>query len=604
VDSPQASQPRTGDASPGPAVVECVASPEILNNPLSQSPLSYFTIPVSRQVAGSNGRVTHNQAVHLRSITVFVHGVNNGPRDLYCEPMIEFLRKEKITAHSIWPTWPSASLKTPFDRTMIFDHRNLGSGDCYDYFIRFNWGEFEDEQGMTGTYNPFWAATFRVGRRDFAPDRATVDRMKTVDIALAFLGGELGWQMSQQQWAGVDRLRKTLTAIHELLIEHNSRENVSINLISHSQGTVVSLAALQDLDSAMIDNWYLLGSTLAQEVLEEAKPDRLALNEAWLRTIPIDKRVILESAYRQREQLYRKVHEKDITSWSSALKHIRNRVVDFWSSADDICTLPLGSNIGHYGLPDGCIADGRVCNVEVAGFLGRGVSHANWWRGDWIGWSEEYRDQFENLFAGKDGALRCAPFRVVFKRLTQIAVDAVFGALRSSVGRSESSVSIVFDSEPPLGKVKQYSLKVIEDLAKRAELASIRITSTFRTLDQQIDVMYENLSQPGGVESQNKLYGMKGEKVIDAYVQERKEVAATEATIKTAMKKKAIEVGFSSQHSRPDYEQYNVIDISYSNWPPEVYRKMREAAEGDARVKRVKGKEENDKALHLEIPVR
>ena len=56
-------------------------------------------------------------------------------------------------------------------------------------------------------------------------------------------------------------------------------------------------------------------------------------------------------------------------------------------------------------------------------------------------------------------------------------------------------------------------------------------------------------------------------------------------------------------HSSPDYTLVNVVDIDYSSWSKQEYSSMRNASKSDNRVLRVFGKEENDKALHLEIPV-
>jgi len=151
--------------------------------------------------------------------------------------------------------------------------------------------------------------------------------------------------------------------------------------------------------------------------------------------------------------------------------------------------------------------------------------------------------------------------------------------------------------------VSDHSKEVIKDIASTAGLTEITVTSTYRSSERQINAMYTNLIKKDGVKTQKALYGSKGDQVIDAYLEASGQKGATVESIKAAMLTKASEVGFVSNHSNSDYSVYNTIDISYKNLTESQYKKLKQAALDDPRVQVVLGKEEGDKALHLEIPV-
>jgi RHS repeat-associated protein len=162
---------------------------------------------------------------------------------------------------------------------------------------------------------------------------------------------------------------------------------------------------------------------------------------------------------------------------------------------------------------------------------------------------------------------------------------------------------ITFASGVDSKVVSQYSLDVIKDILQEAGLNSATITSTYRAPKRQIDAMYTNLVVEGGIQTQKDLYGKKGDQVIDAFIEASGKSGATPESIKAAMLAKAVEVGFVSNHSSEDYAKYNVIDISYKSLTTSQYKALKQAALADPRIKIVLGKEEGDKALHLEIPV-
>jgi len=165
-----------------------------------------------------------------------------------------------------------------------------------------------------------------------------------------------------------------------------------------------------------------------------------------------------------------------------------------------------------------------------------------------------------------------------------------------------SDVTISYASGVSSSKVKAHALTVIKEDAAKASVKSIKITSTYRSPETQMSAMYNNIESKG-VEDQKKLYGSKGDKVIDAYVEAKKVKNATSATIQAAMLVKAKEIDFTSAHSKDNYESYNVIDISFKDLTDKEYKAFRKALDDDSRISKVLGKEESDPCLHVEISI-
>ncbi len=165
-----------------------------------------------------------------------------------------------------------------------------------------------------------------------------------------------------------------------------------------------------------------------------------------------------------------------------------------------------------------------------------------------------------------------------------------------------SDVTITYASGVSSSKVKAHALTVIKEDAAKAGIKSIKITSTYRSPENQMSAMYNNIESKG-VEDQKKLYGSKGDKVIDAYVVAKKVKDATSATIQAAMLVKAKEIDFTSAHSKDNYESYNVIDISFKAFTDAEYKAFRKALDDDSRISNILGKEESDPCLHVEISI-
>jgi RHS repeat-associated protein len=144
--------------------------------------------------------------------------------------------------------------------------------------------------------------------------------------------------------------------------------------------------------------------------------------------------------------------------------------------------------------------------------------------------------------------------------------------------------------------VSEYSRNLISKVANEVGITA-KITSTKRTPDEQINVMYNNLEQ-FGIKSQLEIYGTAGDQVIKMYETAIKE-GKNEAEIKDVMKEKAIEVNFISPHASPNYNKLNAIDIGYSSFSSGTTRKefIKKMEESGVRVIN----EPKNKAIHLEI---
>lgn len=156
--------------------------------------------------------------------------------------------------------------------------------------------------------------------------------------------------------------------------------------------------------------------------------------------------------------------------------------------------------------------------------------------------------------------------------------------------------------------VSPHAIKVIVDIANKAKLKEVTITSTFRDDSKQVLIMYSNFSleynRDKTLKDSYRLYGGKGDALATTFIESKKKNLSKEETV-TAMTKTALKVGFVSDHSNANYSKYNVIDIdrSKASMTESQYQALRKAALSDSRIKVVKGREEGDKALHIEIPI-
>jgi len=219
--------------------------------------------------------------------TIYVHGVKTGGTSQY-----ETFRKE---------AYKSVSGKGPKHAA-----------------IDLVWAQ---KDGKTW-YNPLRYASDSIGKRK------------------KYTEGNSMWSygMAGLQWAGVDKLKKTVKELRAIIASDPCLKGETINIVAHSQGTLVTLAALQE--GMVVDNVIFMGSPMDKEIVEDA------------------------------------THNTDIAAGAKNATSL----VNLWSTSDD-AVRPKGG-IGGYGLPKNKIA-GKISDVELTG-----VDHTGdegWWAGTWLG---------------------------------------------------------------------------------------------------------------------------------------------------------------------------------------------------------------------------
>ncbi|HKO58835.1 MAG TPA: hypothetical protein VJ276_23410 [Thermoanaerobaculia bacterium] len=164
---------------------------------------------------------------------------------------------------------------------------------------------------------------------------------------------------------------------------------------------------------------------------------------------------------------------------------------------------------------------------------------------------------------------------------------------------ADNERNIVFGPNAKSADVSEWSLSVLRDLMRTADVARLTITSTQRSPQDQARVMFDNIERDG-VARQKALYKPAGQSVIDAYAA-AKAAGKSAADIKAAMVARIMEIGPEkvSRHAA-DPKVLNVFDIS----PASVANQAEfvDAARNDGRVAKVLTPAENDPAFHLEIP--
>jgi RHS repeat-associated protein len=132
-----------------------------------------------------------------------------------------------------------------------------------------------------------------------------------------------------------------------------------------------------------------------------------------------------------------------------------------------------------------------------------------------------------------------------------------------------SSVHIKYQDGVDKSKVSKKTEGVITDLMMESNNGNAEITSVARTPAEQAQAMYSNLEGKGkgqGVEGQRALYnGRPGEKVIDVYVEGKKEKLSAGKIIAN-MTAKVNELGPANvSHHCADQNVVNVVDIAPSS---------------------------------------
>lgn len=148
-------------------------------------------------------------------------------------------------------------------------------------------------------------------------------------------------------WVAVAKLKETIARCHEVAGGHSK-----VVLISHSQGTVVSLAALQE--GAKVHNWILMGSPL--------KPDHITNGGS----------------------------PKDTTLLVEASKNVSGKIVNLHSIKDQVAKNVRG--IGAFGLPAKIhkikekFKKGQLKNIFDVSVQNatHSVGEDAWWKFNWL----------------------------------------------------------------------------------------------------------------------------------------------------------------------------------------------------------------------------
>jgi len=217
----------------------------------------------------------------------------DGSSGVYCQRSIVIFVHGVYTSSSVYSQWIDGLFNSG-------EYPELSS----TFYVSFNWAE-----------DNFLQASDQVGGR-----------------ANSVTG------MSDLAFYAVWKLGQTVARLQRLFPE------LPITIISHSQGTLVTLAALQE--GMAVDNWILMGSPLDQGIVAGCE-DGENVN------LPL------------------------------AATHVRGWVWNFWSQADQVVAA-LGG-IGAYGLQTRCGSEGwygsnvyntEITNIDHFEFLGNDNS---WW---------------------------------------------------------------------------------------------------------------------------------------------------------------------------------------------------------------------------------
>lgn len=168
---------------------------------------------------------------------------------------------------------------------------------------------------------------------------------------------------------------------------------------------------------------------------------------------------------------------------------------------------------------------------------------------------------------------------------------------------TESNAPII-EYNPDVNKtvISVYAIEVITNILKDSGNTRARITSSERTPAAQAQAMYHNIVLKG-VDTQKRLYGPSGDKVIDVYIQQ-KAMGKSPSEILEAMTAKIVEVGPSNiSHHLADFTKLVVVDIAPSSV---VYQNEFIATASKYKTNGILSEffhpGDGDPAYHLEIP--
>ena len=168
---------------------------------------------------------------------------------------------------------------------------------------------------------------------------------------------------------------------------------------------------------------------------------------------------------------------------------------------------------------------------------------------------------------------------------------------QSAVGR-DGGPEVAIGPNARAEEVTPYSLAILKDILRAADLKRALVSSTARSPKEQARVMYDNCEQHGA-DAMKRLYARAGDQVIDVYVRSRA-AGKTPDQIKLDMETKIKDVGPTnvSRHAS-DPKVLNVFDVAPSSIVDK--RAFERAVKADKRVSYFLIPP-SDPGYHLEIP--
>jgi RHS repeat-associated protein len=221
-------------------------------------------------------------------VTIFIHGVESNS-EVYSTFITE--------AYKVWP------------KTSVWDKKQE--------LIPFNW------EYATGT--KWW---FINSRNSFFNASDSIGSRQNAGSTIMSFG------MSKQQWSAVQKLRFLVQDLRELFDKEPCLKYEKINIIAHSQGTLITLAALQS--GVKVDGVMFMGSPLDKEIVEE----------------------------------------KELNTDLSVANKNTTFLMNLYSPGD--WTVGYKGGIGRNGIPSNILSD-QIVQTEM-----EGVGHGDWWKGAWL----------------------------------------------------------------------------------------------------------------------------------------------------------------------------------------------------------------------------
>ena len=325
----------------------------------------------------------------VQTVVIFIHGVAN---------------KHKDTAK---PDNGYQGLREKFC---------ISQDDCikkgYDKTDAVRWFRNNKDQG------DIYVIDFYCCNMSFPDASGSVGTRAITDLDLLPTGELFG--MSNAAWWGAAKLKEVVARTRNIF-----GYQVPITVISHSQGTVITTAALQD--GMVIDNWILLGSPLNYEAVMTGR---------WLSIAPFISGFTLGSLNPDLEHAN--------TRLGAAAANVKRKVINLWSYEDQVVgVLKLG--IGGWGMPPKIYGykTENIDSIQVTAvdhFGGEG-----WWSGVWLYDGRTFKNASSLFYGNSIGILTdllgisldvpaSSPFNVlqtVPENTNEEARNAVLSAIKS-----------------------------------------------------------------------------------------------------------------------------------------------------------------------------